>query len=352
MTRRGYLDWLRGVAVLIMIEAHTLDAWTRMADRSSTYGWAMVVAGYGAPFFMFLAGIALVMGAGGRQRKGLSDREATAKAQIRGLQVLGLAFVFRAQSWLVSGASLASLLKVDILNIMGLSMIAAGTMWGWGRTRWRRAALLTAAAVSCTMVTPIVREASIFDSWPTAAAAYLRPMPGRTTFTLFPWAGFLFAGSAVGVWLDAVRSSPLERGTVLKLGALGVAVALGGYAASFLPSLYSHSEFWTSSPTYFFVRLGVLLASLPVAYLWTMRWPGWSPLIVLGRSSLFVYWVHVEIVYGLVSRSLHRSLTLQSATLSVVVFIALMYALTRVKERLTAKWRAEPAQPPQLSVVS
>ena len=30
MNRRGYIDWLRGISVLIMIEAHTLDAWTRL----------------------------------------------------------------------------------------------------------------------------------------------------------------------------------------------------------------------------------------------------------------------------------------------------------------------------------
>ncbi len=34
-TRRTYLDVLRGVAVLIMIEAHVIDSWTREADRHS-----------------------------------------------------------------------------------------------------------------------------------------------------------------------------------------------------------------------------------------------------------------------------------------------------------------------------
>ena len=48
MTRRGYLDWLRGVSVLIMIEAHTLDAWTRLdARHNGAYGWAMILGGFG-----------------------------------------------------------------------------------------------------------------------------------------------------------------------------------------------------------------------------------------------------------------------------------------------------------------
>ena len=31
--RRGYLDWTRGLAVLIMIQAHVLDSWTRLDVR-------------------------------------------------------------------------------------------------------------------------------------------------------------------------------------------------------------------------------------------------------------------------------------------------------------------------------
>ena len=58
--RRGYIDWLRGILVLIMIEAHTLDAWTRLdARQNGAYGWAMIVGGFGAPGFLFLAGIAI-----------------------------------------------------------------------------------------------------------------------------------------------------------------------------------------------------------------------------------------------------------------------------------------------------
>ena len=29
--RRAYVDWARGIAVLLMIEAHTVDAWTRLS---------------------------------------------------------------------------------------------------------------------------------------------------------------------------------------------------------------------------------------------------------------------------------------------------------------------------------
>jgi hypothetical protein len=127
VNRREYLDWLRGVAVLIMIEAHTLDSWTRMADRESPwYGKAIILAGFGAPLFLFLAGVALMLAAGSRIRKGLTIEQAARAAFRRGAWVFLLAFLFRLQSFLPGGAQFPrSLLKVDILNVMGVSMLMA-----------------------------------------------------------------------------------------------------------------------------------------------------------------------------------------------------------------------------------
>ena len=345
MSRRTYLDWLRGVAVIIMIEAHTLDAWTQVADRRShIYGWSMVLAGYGAPFFMFLAGIAMALASGARERKGFDATAVAAAARRRGWEIFGLAFLFRLQAMIVSGGTLTGLLKVDILNVMGLSMVIAALTWGLAGQRASRAVLLAALAVACTMVTPLVREAGWVNALPGPLAAYLRPIPGRTTFTLFPWAGFLLAGGAIGTWLDAVRRDEDERRLVLAVALLGVALGVGGYAASYLPSLYARSDFWTSSPTYFFVRLGILLLSIPIAYAWNRVWRGWSPLQDFGRSSLFVYWVHIELVYGLISTPLHRTLPFKTAVMGFAAFTVLMFLLVKAKERILVWWASrEPS---------
>ena len=337
-TRRIYLDWLRGVAVLIMVEAHTLDSWTLVSDRTRpAYGWAMVLGGFGAPVFLFLAGIALALGAGSRLRKGHTAAEAAAMMRKRGWQIFGLAFLFRLQSWLISGgAPSLTLLKVDILNIMGVSMLAAAVLWGAGRGRWSRGWILAGAAVAVAMLTPIVRTTGLLSPLPDPIEAYLRPFPGRTTFTLFPWGGFLLAGGAVGIWLDAALTDSQERLTNLGLAAVGIAVAAGGYAASFLPPIYEETNFWTSSPTFFFFRLGILIVTLPLAYAWNLLPGRWSPLRELGLSSLFVYWIHVEMVYGVLSTPLHRRLPFEQAVMAFVIFSVFLYGLVRLKERVDA----------------
>ena len=335
MSRRGYLDWLRGVAVLVMIEAHTIDAWTRVDDRGHTaYAWAMILGGFGAPVFLFLAGIALALAAGSRLRKGRSAKEAAALARRRGWQIFGLAFLFRLQSWIISGGEVErALLKVDILNVMGVAMLAAAVLWGVGRGRWSRALWLVAATIAVAMLTPLIRATPLLDVLPDPVEWYLRPSPGRTTFTLFPWGGFLLAGAALGLWVDATRPGPEERRLVRILALLGPAVAIGGYLTSLLPRIYEQTDFWTSSPTFFFLRLGVLISLVPIAYAWNALFSGRSPLREFGIASLFVYWIHVEMVYGVVSTPLHRQLTFPQALVAFAAFTAFLFGLVKLKDR-------------------
>ena len=341
--RRPYLDWLRGIAVLIMIEAHTLDSWTKVADKQSpAYQWAILIAGYGAPIFLFLAGITLMLAAGGRLRKGLSLRQVTRVAVRRGAWILALAFLFRLQSFLISGGRFPqALLKVDILNVMGVSMLVAALGWGAAATLKRRVLLFAAVTVAVAMATPLIRSWAALDVLPDWLEAYLRPRPGLTNFTLFPWAAFFTAGCVAGAWLD-VRPAGDDRPLMRWVAVAGIALAAGGYGASFLPPIYAETGFWTSSPTFFFLRLGVLLVLVAVAYQLSRVWR-WEGLQEFGRASLFVYWVHVELVYGVLSAPIHRRLTFPVAVGAFVAFTAAMFGLVRLKDAIQRR-RGRPTE--------
>jgi uncharacterized membrane protein len=346
-SRRGYIDWLRGISVLIMIEAHTLDAWTRLdARHNSTYGWAMIVGGFAAPSFLFLAGVAIVLATGSRLRRGRTPGEAAALARRRALQIFGLAFLFRLQSWLISGGDPGqALLKVDILNVMGLSMLAAAVLWSLGRSRWERLLWMLGATAAVAMITPIVRAAPSLSLLPDPIEWYIRPIPGRGTFTLFPWAGFLLAGAAMGLWLDAVRTPAEERRINIAFAVIGLAIVAGGYAASFLPTIYRESSFWTTSPTFFFLRVGILIVSLPVAYAWNALWTGRSVMQEFGRASLFVYWIHVELAYGVLSSPIHKTLTLGEAFSAYVLFTIALFGAAKLKDQVVDWWNTGRLQP-------
>lgn len=336
MTRLGYLDWLRGVAVLIMVEAHTFDAWTRVEDRGGVgYRLLIDVGGLGAPIFMFLAGSAITLAAGSRLRKGLSVPDVAALARRRGWQIFGLAFLFRLQSWLISGGDpMRTLLKVDILNIMGLSMVAAAVLWAMGRDLRSRVTTLGLAAAGVVLLTPPVRAAAFLTPLPDQLEWYLREAAGITSFAIFPWTAFLLAGAAVGLVLDQARDETAQRTTNLRLGVLGIGMVLASWAA-LAAGVGAGGQAWEDNPVSFLLRLGVVVAAVPAALAWSLRFPGTSRLKEFGLSSLFVYWIHVEMVYGVVSLPFHRRLPFEAVLAGYLGLIALLYGLVRVKQSLT-----------------
>jgi hypothetical protein len=178
--RRSYLDWLRGVAVLIMIEAHVFDSWTRFPDnRTREFEYAIILGGFGAPLFLFLAGVIVPMSAGSKLRKSGDAIAATTAVAKRGLQIFLLAFLFRVQAWILGWADPRDLLRVDILNIMGPSMVAAAAIWGLARSTTSRAFLFGAATVATVIASPLLRVVSALAVLPDPIEAYVRPTADR-----------------------------------------------------------------------------------------------------------------------------------------------------------------------------
>ena len=314
-----------------MVLAHASDAWTRMEDRQrDLYGYTVFVAGFAAPLFLFLAGLTLTLAASARAST-MGHAAAASQARWRALQIFALAFVFRLQSQLFGWGPLINFFKVDILNVMGLAMLAAAFIWTLSPRRGVRIALFAAATGIVAMTTPLVREASVLAALPDVIEAYIRPLQGRTTFAIFPWAAFLLGGTIAGELIFTAKSEREERR--LQAGFLVAAItgATTAYWLSFRPSIYPVANFWTSSPTFFFIRLGVSTFLLPLA--WSIERYASVVITTLGRSSFFVYWVHVEMVYGVSGRPLRHQLPVEGSLLATLLLCGLLYWLVRWKDR-------------------
>ena len=129
-------------------------------------------------------------------------------------------------------------------------------------------------------------------------------------------------------------TSARSGGCTSSLGASGAAlIALGFYTAG-RPSIYRVSSFWTSSPTWFAIRVGILMMALTRDLCaerspWTAKPNATlsrasvdaSPLARLGRSSLFIYWIHVELVYGYASWLWRHRLPLWGTAIAFVAVL-------------------------------
>ena len=362
--RRAYIDWARGLAVLLMIEAHTTDAWTRAVDKKSVlYRDANILGGFAAPMFLWLAGLAVVLAATRTAERTGSRAQAVEAIVRRGLIIFILAFLFRIQAFIVSpGNHVVTIFRVDILNIMGPAIVAAGLAWSIASSTATRVAVLSAIAAAVSLLTPIVRASALVDHLPVGFQWYMRPAGELTVFTLWPWAGFVFAGGAVGALLAPARDDGAERRVNAAIGVAGAALILLGFYTAARPSIYAASSFWTSSPTWFAIRLGILMLALSWLYglgqlagqpdpasspqvnglLRAVAWSWQAPLERLGRHSLFIYWIHVELVYGYSSWLWRHRLPLWGTAIAYVLFCVLLYRAIGWRDRFVDFWRARP----------
>jgi uncharacterized membrane protein len=331
-----------------MIDAHLFDSWTRFPDRETrAFGIAMFIGGAGTTLFLFLAGVAVALSAGSKLRR-TGDVNAAARAVARrGLEIFALAFVFRVQAFFLGWSHRwLDLLKVDILNVMGPSIAAAALLWRFGWSARSRAVIFAIATAASAFLTPFIRTPP--PGWlPQPLYAYIVPVAGLTNLVFFPWTALVFAGACVGVLIDAAQTAEADLRTHRRLAVGGAVLSIAAFGASYLPTAFAGSHFWSTSPAYLFLRSGLTTFAIAGSHAWVGSWGSaahQSPLTQLGRTSLFIYWIHVELVYGLISRPWHRALTLFEASLAYVIFCLLMLACSLAKERIARRLR-HPAGP-------
>jgi uncharacterized membrane protein len=103
-------------------------------------------------------------------------------------------------------------------------------------------------------------------SLPPQLSAYF--FPSYQYFAFFPWAAFIAFGLSIGSALRQTKPEQMNR--LMQWGALaGFALILGGQYFSNLPfSLYPKSEFWLNSPGLVATKLGGVMLTLAVAFVW------------------------------------------------------------------------------------
>lgn len=357
--RLAYIDWMRGFACLMMFQTHCYDSWLGGTAREGKFIKMSQLGGtLPAPLFLFLAGISFGMVAD-KLRVKETPRNAIAKQTIlRGAEILGLGLLFRVQEWVLGqpSAPWTDLLRVDVLNIIGVSIMLMGVV-SWvvamavqsgaaARLRDVNAWAAVVVAMAISMLTPLMwttwRPRWLpwwLESYVNGVHIYNAPQPWL--FPIFPWAAFAFAGLAVGFVLMSPAAKKHELWAAGILAAIGVAIWYGAsWADSSRVSLYATYDFWHTSPNFFLMRVAILLWIVLFAYVWS-RWglPAriFSPLEQLGKTSLLVYWVHIEFVYGAFSILKKRSQTIGQATVGLAIIFVAMVLLSLARTRFKGK---------------
>ena len=381
--RLAYIDWMRGLACLLMFQTHCYDAWLGGSARQSRFFMYSQLGGtFPAPLFLFLAGISFALVTEKMYQKNFTPAQIARGTIRRGAEIFGFGLLLRLQEYLISWgwAPKSDLLRVDILNTIGLSMMLMGILcWivlsllrrkqaarpdqpgapllaefagsgdsrhsesqGFARQTTNRSLVIAAisTALVISLLTPLLWTTwrPSFLPWP--LESYINGVhnlgtPQPWLFPIFPWTAFAFVGLAAGFILQNPWTRVREARVFLSLGIVGIVlIELSRWLDALPYDLYPTYDYWHTSPEFFLIRVGMLLVILSGVYAWC-RWGlgqrGFSPLIQLGQASLLVYWVHIEFVYGRVSILTKHAQTIAGATLGLVIIFLSMLALAYIR---------------------
>ena len=370
--RLAYIDWMRGLACVLMFQTHCYGSWlTPEARKTEFFRWSQAAGTLPAPLFIFLAGVSSAMVTQRLREKGAARNAIARTTILRGAEIYGLGLLFRGQEFILGypKSPWTDLLRVDVLNILGLSMMlmavlcwatdvsvgAVGPRFSASQSRSSTltvtiiAALIAAAAVA--VATPwlwtTLRPRWLpwpLESYINGVHVYGQPQPWL--FPIFPWVAFALVGLALGFLLFSDFARKKEAWFFAAVGGAGVIACGLSLSLDAAPlRLYSAEiyDYWHTSPEFFLMRCGVLLGLLFLVYAWC-RWGwaqrGFSPIIQLGNTSLLVYWVHIEFVYGRFSILPKARCSILKATAGLLLIFLAMVALSVLRTR----WKKRKAK--------
>ena len=378
-SRLANIDWMRGLACVLMFQTHCYDSWLGGPARQSRFFMYSQLGGtFPAPLFLLLAGISFALVTDKLLRKNLPPGQIARTTIRRGAEIFAFGLLLRLQEYVISWgwAPKSDLLRVDILNTIGLSMMLMGVMcwvvlsfsnlmWGQppkpalsetegavlpgvarqdfassSRARFVLILASTKTALFISLLTPLLWTTWRPDWLPWPIESYINGVhnlgtPQAWLFPIFPWTGFAFAGLAVGFILQSDWTRTRQGLIFFSCGAAGLLlIALSRWLDAWPRQIYPVYDYWHTSPEFFLIRVGMLLVIMTASYAWC-RWGaaqwGFSPLIQLGQASLLVYWVHIEFVYGRVSILPKRAQTIGTATAGLVVITVAMVVLAYIR---------------------
>jgi uncharacterized membrane protein len=282
------VDWMRGLAVLFMIQHHATDLLVPALRTDRAYAVLDRIDGLVAPAFLLAAGFSLGLV---QVRSGAAPWRLR-RTLFRLAQVL-LAATFVNWLWFPLRQEPRWLLRLDILHCVGLSLLLALPM---AAALARRPAVLRATAVLTGLglfaVTPLMEQV-------TGTLGNFVNVNEGSVFPLLPWAGYVFLGLALGAAGGERRA--ILTSWIAGVGLLGV---VGFLLTPLWEGLYPLHGFWISDPGRHADRwalcCAILLALLALERRAAARFLASAPVRFVdffGRASLSAYVVHEILLY-------------------------------------------------------
>jgi uncharacterized membrane protein len=314
-----FIDLLRFIAVLFMIQGHTFDATLDYSVRLHTlFTMHDFFHGFIAPLFLFSSGVAFGISTFKKwdEHTVLSRKVYKRIGRFISLLIIGYALhlPFLSLHKILTEATpteIASFLQVDALHCIAVTLLILQIAVLIFKTEKRFILFTALLAVVIIFAAPLVWSASLRESVPLWLLSYVNA-ENNSWFPLFPWSGFLL----IGVLFSWFFINAKEHHHAV---ALMRNVSIVGIVAFIVPLLlidvqfgvYPVHDVWKANPLIVTARLGfVALATAAVFYAEHSLKVRSTVAQIMGRESLFIYILHLVILYGSVlNRGLQQTIT-------------------------------------------
>ena len=307
-SRYEFLDVLKGIAIILMIQIHCMGWWLDKPLRelplfsiSLTLGW------FAAPIFLFVVGCALAISIENRRRRGQPHRAIAIHILVRGVLIFLGGYALNFVTF--AGTPRSDLQSVGVLQCIGLTIIA-----GYVAARWLPVFVSSLIAMGIILLTPVLRDHNVLGAIP--VQGLIVNVPFQSNYALFPFAAYVLLGIDVGKLF--LKTSSDQR----KLGALFAVLFLLGAAAAgicgklLVDDLFTQSAgkfpeevdvqkaVWYPLPVFIFFHCGCVLIEF-AALGWLMHLKDvksaiWRPLTMTGRAALVIFVGHHILGYRIV----------------------------------------------------
>lgn len=343
MSRLYALDLARFVAMLLMIQGHVLDALVMPSVIDVTqppwniWSW---IRGLTAPVFLTVSGAVHVFAAKRNAEGRILD--STLERRMRWavtILVIGYLLVFPGKRVIdlpyVTSEGWHTFFAVNILQLVGAAMIVFVAVMQSTRSvadMGRRAALAAALILACS---PLAHLDVVHAMLPIWLQPYLTSQYG-SLFPFFPFATYLFLGVVIGARLHALPSEERDARLVQMGVRFGIPLAILGYGLLYgLVAMGVSQKSIDNADSVLLVaaRFGAVLVIFAGAVkLLRLTWRLRSSYILFGSKSLYIYVIHVVLLFGTpwwdgIGRTQAKSMTLGKGLAALLVILAATLAL-------------------------
>ncbi|GAB1429197.1 hypothetical protein MASR2M18_00270 [Ignavibacteria bacterium] len=303
------LDLARFIAMLMMMQGHTLDS---LVDSqyldTSIFPWNIwsFIRGLTAPVFLMVSGAVHVF-AMKRDESGRMTSELM-KRRIRWAFIIlavGYLLVFPANRIFdlpfIELGAWKGFFQVNILQLTAVTLM--GVVWLSRKTRSVESLGKYALGIGLgiLLLAPAIHSLDVFALLPEPLAAFFSYRSG-SIFPIFPFSAFMFLGVAIGAFLKCLPTSAGRTEYIKKKG-LYAAVATFGIAAVvwaiYLAVPMPNLNYQLVHPAFMLLRAGIVLAIFTVAAYISGKTTSFNKhYSFFSTKSLHIYVIHLVLLYG------------------------------------------------------